>query len=379
MKKFTKALALALTLALCVSVMGGCKKKADESSATATTEATESETESATESATESESETESATESETEATSSQKDDGAYPFELTDIYGQKAVIKAEPQKVVSCSPACTEIIFSLGQESKLVGRTNYCNYPEAASSIESIGDINAPDVEKIVSLNPDVVVADSIFPKEAYDKLTGLGVTVVILNEEKAVDGVYTKISNMGKILGATEEADKVIADMQAKINGVKEALKDVQNHPTVYYVVGFGEGGDWTATGETFINNIIELAGAENAAKSATGWAYNAEDLVKQDPNIIIIPAWADGTFQTTAPYKNLTAVKEGHVIVLESTDLVGKTLEVLRSLRERFFINDHRLVKAQYRSKIRTVHSLISVRKSAARKITATVLDVC
>ncbi|HBY32143.1 MAG TPA: hypothetical protein DEG74_00025, partial [Clostridiales bacterium] len=149
MKKFTKALALALTLALCVSVMGGCKKKADESSATATTEATVSETESATESATESESETESATESatesETEATSSQKEDGAYPFELTDIYGQKAVIKAEPQKVVSCSPACTEIIFSLGQESKLVGRTNYCNYPEAASSIESIGDINAPD------------------------------------------------------------------------------------------------------------------------------------------------------------------------------------------------------------------------------------------
>ena len=330
MKKFTKALALALTLALCVSVMGGCKKKADESSATATTEATVSETESATESATESESETESATESatesETEATSSQKEDGAYPFELTDIYGQKAVIKAEPQKVVSCSPACTEIIFSLGQESKLVGRTNYCNYPEAASSIESIGDINAPDVEKIVSLNPDVVVADSIFPKEAYDKLTGLGVTVVILNEEKAVDGVYTKISNMGKILGATEEADKVIADMQAKINGVKEALKDVQNHPTVYYVVGFGEGGDWTATGETFINNIIELAGAENAAKSATGWAYNAEDLVKQDPNIIIIPAWADGTFQTTAPYKDLTAVKEGHVIVLESTDMLDR-----------------------------------------------------
>ena len=113
---------------------------------------------------------------------------------------------------------------------------------------------------------------------------------------------------------------------MKAKIEGVKEALKDVKNHPSVYYVVGFGEGGDWTATGETFINNIIELAGAENAAKSATGWAYNAEDLVKQDPNIIIIPAWADGTFQTTAPYKDLTAVKEGHVIVLESTDMFDR-----------------------------------------------------
>ena len=135
MKKIAKALALALTLALCVSVMGGCKKKAEDTSATTTTEATESETECATEYESQTESESESATESETEATSSQQDDGAYPVELTDIYGQKAVIKEEPKKVVSCSPACTEIIFSLGQESKLVGRTNYSNYPEAAASI----------------------------------------------------------------------------------------------------------------------------------------------------------------------------------------------------------------------------------------------------
>ena len=318
MKKLMKAMSLALVVTmLCASV--ACKKSDKKE----TTKDTEAET---TVSETTAESETETTAEPTTEASSEETFAEGYPVELTDIYGQKAVIKAEPQRVVSCSPACTEIIFSLGQESKLVGRTNYCNYPEAAASIESIGDINAPDVEKIVSLNPDVVVADSIFPKEAYDKLTGLGVTVVILNEEKVVDGVYTKIENMGKILGATEEAAQVNAEMKAKIDNVQDALKDLKNHPSVYYVVGFGEGGDWTATGDTFINNIIELAGAENAAKSGSGWAYNVEDLVSQDPNIIIIPSWADGTFQTTAPYSDLTAVKEGHVIVLENTDMLDR-----------------------------------------------------
>lgn len=310
MKKSWKALALALTLSLCVASLGGCKGKKETEKSWTPPSGTSSE---------------EAPSETETEATEETFEEG-YPVELTDIYGQKAVIKGKPQRVVSCSPACTEIIYSLGQESKLVGRTNYCNYPEAAASIESIGDINAPDIEKIVSLNPDVVVADSIFPKEAYDKLTGLGVTVVILNEETQVDGVYTKIENMGKILGATEEAALVIEGMKTKIANVQEALKDVQNHPSVYYVVGFGDSGDWTATGETFINNIIELAGAENAAKSATGWMYNAEDLISQDPNIIILPAWADGTFQTTAPYSELTAVKEGNIIVLDSTDMLDR-----------------------------------------------------
>ncbi|MBR4818585.1 MAG: ABC transporter substrate-binding protein, partial [Clostridiales bacterium] len=81
-----------------------------------------------------------------------------------------------------------------------------------------------------------------------------------------------------------------------------------------------------YTATGETFVNDILTKAGVENIAANATGWVYNVEDLVARDPNIIIIPAWADGMFQTTAPYSELTAVKEGNVIVLESTDTLDR-----------------------------------------------------
>ena len=323
MKKTWKAVALGLTLSLCVASFGACSKKDETTKEETTTSATE---ETATESESESESEEESATEATSEGTVAESYEEGYPVELTDIYGNKAVITSKPKKVVSVSPACTELIYSLGVEDTLVGRTNYCNYPEAVQSIETIGDINAPDIEKIISLEPDLVIADSIFPEDAYNQLTGLGINVVILNQETVVDGVYNKIENMGKIFHVEDKANEVIAEMKAKIDGVQEALKDVKNHPSVYYVVSFGEGGDWTATGDTFINDIIELAGAENAAKIGTGWAYNVEDLISQDPAIIIIPSWADGTFQTTAPYSELTAVKEGNVIVLESTDMFDR-----------------------------------------------------
>jgi len=304
MKKIMKAMSLALVVTLmCTSIMA-CKKSE-------TTKATESTT-----------------VETTTEATTTAETyPEGYPVELTDKYGTTAIVKAKPERVVSCSPACTEIIYSLGQEATLVGRTNVCNYPEAVASIESIGDMYEPNIEKIVSLNPDLIVADSsILSKASYDKMIELGLNVVILDESANFDGVYKKIEDMGKIFHADENAAKVVSDMKAELETVQEAIKDVRLHPSVYYVVGFGENGDWTATGDTFINDIITMAGGDNIAKIGTLYSYNVEDLISQDPNIIILPAWADGTFQTTAPYSELTAVKEGNVIVLPSTDTLDR-----------------------------------------------------
>jgi len=344
MKNLKKVAAVALTLSLCMAFMSGCQSKKEtekqwtppsgsetESAPETTTEETT--TEETTTEAT-AEATTEAATEATTEATTAETSElsysGAteYPVTFTDVYGNTVTIKEDPKKIVSCSPAITEILFSLGQQDSMVGRTDLCNYPEDAAKIKSvISELYNPNIETIASVEPDLILADSIFPKEAYDKLTELGYTVAIVNEEKLVNGVYNKIKTIGQMLDANDEAEKVVTDMKAKIEGVKEALKDLKNHPSVYYVVGFGEGGDYTATGETFINEILETAGCENIAKSASGYLYNVEDLISQDPNIIILPAWADQAgFKTTAPYSELTAVKEGNVIVLESTDMLDR-----------------------------------------------------
>ena len=342
MKNFGKALALALTLSLLVSVMAGCgKKDSTESEKETTTTEASAEVSDSTEAS--KEESTEATTESTAEATEETFEEG-YPVELTDIYGYTSVVKAKPQRIVSLSPACTELIYSLGQGSSLVGRTSVCNYPAEVESVESIGDMYAPDTEKIVSLNPDIVLTDSsITPEAVVNQLRELGLNVVILNEGTTFDGVYKKIEDMGKVFHADDVAAQVIDGMKKELADVQEAIKDATEHPSVYYVVGFGESGDWTATGDTFINDIITMAGGENIAKNGTYYMYNVEDLVAADPDVILLPSWADGSFQATEPYSNLTAVKEGRVYVLQSTDTLDRQCarnpEAVKMLAEIFY----------------------------------------
>lgn len=334
MKKTLKAVALGVALSLCVGLLGACQSKKETEKKWTAPSGTGEET---TTEATTTEEET-------TTTTTAETFEEGYPVEVTDTYGTTTTIKAKPKRVVSLSPACTELVYFLGQESTLVGRTSACNYPESISSVESIGDLMSPDAEKIVSLNPDIVLTDSTMTPEATVKqLRELGLTVVILNEGTTFDGVYAKIESAGKIFHEDAKAAELVSGMKADLASVQDAIKDVKLHPSVYYVVGFGESGDWTATGDSFINDIITMAGGDNIAKNGQYYSYNAEDLISQDPNIIILPSWADGTFQTTAPYSNLTAVKEGHIIVLDSTDTLDRqgvrNVEAVEMLAKAFF----------------------------------------
>ena len=86
----------------------------------------------------------------------------AYPLTITDSMGYEITFEKEPEKVVSLGPNITEMVFALDSQEKLVGRTEYCDYPEEVSSIESVGTLTQPDVEKIISLNPDVVDRKSV-------------------------------------------------------------------------------------------------------------------------------------------------------------------------------------------------------------------------
>ena len=89
------------------------------------------------------------------------------------------------------------MIYKLGAEDKLVGRTNYCDYPEEVSSIESIGTLRKPDIEKIISLEPQLVITSTHFDDENTAKLEAAGISVIALYEEFNVTGVYTIIETL--------------------------------------------------------------------------------------------------------------------------------------------------------------------------------------
>lgn len=297
--KMKKIVSLIVSVAMLTAIVAGCS----DDNTNETTEATTT---------------VEAATEETTEATTVAETEETEPevatVSFTDSLGHEVEIPAEPQKVVSISPALTEIVYALGQGDKLVGRTDYDDYPVEVFDVPSVGDLYTPDLEAIAATEPDLVIASSIFTEESFDAITALGIPTVIIVDEESFDGTYGIISDVATVLGCPDAGEALNADLKARYEAV--ATEPADDAMTVYYCMGFGEWGEFTAGGDTFINDIINAAGANNAASDVDGWSYSLEALIAADPDIILLSTWVDyETFTTTAPYSDLSAVKNGQV----------------------------------------------------------------
>ena len=271
--------------------------------------------------------------------------------EYTDDYGTTVNVPVNPKRVVSLSPAVTEIVFALGADSLLVGRTEFCVYPPEASRIENIGGISNLNIEKVLSCNPDLIISGSMVPQKVVKQFADMGVPLVCVIEKPHFDALYENISKIGYLIGAPHRADSlnaVLRDRMKNTLALNHSSTQTFKHsntqaftPTVYYVVGFGSGGNFTAGGNTFINDIIEMAGGRNIAADSEGWAYSLEALMQADPDFILIRAEDSARFCQTSPYNKLTAVRQGRTISLEDGILdlqVPRNLDVIQLLRDRF-----------------------------------------
>jgi iron complex transport system substrate-binding protein len=212
-------------------------------------------------------------------------------------------------------PNVTEIIFALGKGDQLVGRTDYCNYPPEALDVASIGPIQPPGVETIIELEPDVVIASTHGSKEAADLLANAGIEVKYFFAPQSFEGVYDVIEQVAAEIGAEAEAEALINDMSARYEKLLEQAAGIENRPSVYYVIDYGETGDWTAGGDTFIGKMIEVAGGDNIASDISGWSFSLEKLVEADPDIIFIAEARKEAFAETPVYSELSAVKSGNL----------------------------------------------------------------
>lgn len=243
-----------------------------------------------------------------------------YPLKVIDSYNREVTIDKEPQRIISIAPNITETIFVLGKGDKMVGRTDYCDFPTEASKIASVGKLTDPSLEKIVELKPDVVIASTHFKKEVVTKLEELNIKVLVLYGQESFDGVYETITKVAQVLNAKEAGDKVIGDMKKKVDSVTAKVKEAKK-PSVYYVVGYGKSGDFTAGKGTFIGNMIEMAGGTNAANDVEGWKYSLEKLVEKNPDILV----CSKNFETKKGiegangYKDLKAVKGGKLLEID------------------------------------------------------------
>jgi iron complex transport system substrate-binding protein len=255
----------------------------------------------------------------------------AYPLSVTDASGKTVVIEQEPMKIVSLSPAATEIVYAVGAGEKLVGRTDYCKYPVEVADVLSVGTITEPNIETIASVEPDLILVSNMFNDDVRTKLESLGYKVLDLSSHDTFEGVYNAISQTGSVLNKQDQANVIVEDMKATVAQVEEKVAGVEPK-TVYYVVGYGESGDYTAGAGTFIDQMLTMAGGANVANDTEGWKYSIEKLVEKDPEFVICSLYNDDKagIEATNGYKELTAVKEGRLVEVDNNliDLQGPRL---------------------------------------------------
>lgn len=251
----------------------------------------------------------------------------AGPGAITDDLGRTVNIEEIPQRIVSLAPSITEILFALGLGDKVVGVTDYCDYPEEALSKPKVGGYFMTNLESIMGQDPDIVFADGHDP--VCDQLEELEVTMVVLQPED-IAGIFRDIELVGEITAKEKAAEELLAEIEGRIDAVTTKTAEVER-PTVFYVIDVSEPSKpWTAGEGSFVDALIDLAGGENMAATVDQWAqFSLEVLVSTDPELIIVDASHGEAlipdFGSLTGWKEMSAVKSGEIYFIDG-DLTSR-----------------------------------------------------
>ena len=266
-------------------------------------------------------------------------------FTWEDSYKRHIELAKAPERIVSISPAITEVMFLLGAQNKLVGISDFCVYPPETEKIAKIGGMHNINFEVLLSLHPDVVLIGSMISQKDVDAIEKMGIPVICIVEESSIEGMADMMEVIGHITQCEEKAETEASKWRDEVKGMRqENAQDTITKKKVYYVVGFGDAGDFTAPKNTHINEIIELAGCENVGKTLSSWNISREVLFKANPDIILIRKEDKDAFCSQHPYTLLKAVKENRVYPIESgwIDIVSprniKAVEMIRKIKNNY-----------------------------------------
>lgn len=264
-------------------------------------------------------------------ASAPQQAPGPFPLTVTDGLGRSVTIQAEPQRIISLAPSCTEILFALGLGSRVVGVDKFSNYPPEVAGIEKVGGFSDPSVEKIASLKPDLLLGTSMH-KKFLPQFEALGAPVLLL-EPRNVDGVLADIRLVGRATGRPEAAEKLAQQISERIERVRSKVQTVpvDQRPWVYYEV-YSEPIMTVGPG-TLIHQLIELAGGRNIAYDAqTDYPeFSSEVIIQRNPDVIIFPSFHGSAALTPEKLRarpgwaRIRAVREGRVYPIDA-DIISR-----------------------------------------------------
>jgi ABC-type Fe3+-hydroxamate transport system substrate-binding protein len=234
-----------------------------------------------------------------------------------------------PRRIVSLGPTITEKLYLLGAQDELVGVTTYCERPPEARAKEKIGNVTQVNIEKVVQLKPDLVLATPLTGERTAERLKHLGLRVVVFKDPNSFAEMNQQFLELGRIVGRAKQASEIVRASEQKVERIKSRVKGLPR-PKVF--VQIGARPLFTATKDSFLNDFIEFAGGTNIAAGAKTGLYSREEVLWQDPDVIIVVTMglaAENEKKGWRRFKSISAVKHDRIVKMDPYKTCSPTPE--------------------------------------------------
>ena len=249
---------------------------------------------------------------------------------VTDMTGREIVLDEPADRIVALSAADCEVLYALGAGDLLVGRGEYCDYPEEVLDVPSVQSGYDTNIEEIIALEPQVLLMSTMAQTdEQVAALEDAGIHVVV-SDAQDIEGVYESLSIIGELTGHEKEAEEIIQNMKDTFEELAEKAEG-KDAGTVYFEVSPLEYGLWAAGKDTFMNEIAEMVGLTNIFDDVEQWGeVSEEQVIERNPDYIVTITMYYGEGPTPEEeimsrpgWENITAVKNGSILNLQNNEL--------------------------------------------------------
>lgn len=263
---------------------------------------------------------------------------------VTDREGNEVTIPTKLERIISAVPSNTEVLVELGVADKLVGVDKYSEGIEGLDEKLPKMDMNNPDAEAIIALEPDIIIASGHnkvgSAEDPYKAIVDAGIPVVYIPSSDSIEGIYKDIEFMASLVDKEKKGEEIISSMKEEIAKYEKLGKTVKEKKKVYFEIGPAPDL-FTLGNSTFINEMIEIIGAENIFKDQEGWIPPTEEsIIDANPDVILTTVNyvedATGEILARDGWEEITAIKNKDVYYIDSNSASRPSHYILKALEE-------------------------------------------
>jgi iron complex transport system substrate-binding protein len=251
---------------------------------------------------------------------------------VTDDLGRSVTMKNVPQRIISLAPSNTEIVYALGLADRLIGVTTYCNYPPEAQSKPQVAEFSVVDIEKIISLQPDLILATDIHKTDTIPALEKSGIPVLAFFPN-SLSRMLEDISIIGRAAGKTAESETLVSSLEKRIKAITDKTAGLIEEQKPRVLLLTWHDPLWTMGAGTTIDDMIAKAGGVNIAHDIDGsQTINLESVIDRNPQVIVVMTGMGDAgaapfiyVKTDSRFQVTDAVKNGRVFQVD-TDIFGR-----------------------------------------------------